>query len=348
MTDGGAFVLVTVVSPNGRRPRPTKDRMGGMQKSPAASRAVIVYIVVAYALAWLVCLPLWLGGGLASPLFLPCSVTMMFTPLASAFVATRFVQRTPLRTLGLGAPKPVGRFIGFLAVALVGVLALVLAAQATSALLGQYRFDLVDFSGLRELVTRQLAAVGKGVDSLGMSLQVLAAVSLVQVVVGSFINTVPAFGEEVGWRGFLFPRLQELFGPAAAVVGTGVVWGLWHAPLILLGYNYPSNPVLGLGAMCVMTTLFGAVLGWLRQRSGSVWPAALAHGTLNAAVGSFAVVLGAAGQQVDTFVATIMGWSGWPIPLLVAAVLLWRRAFRPYAAPEVQPTSAGATRLTLR
>jgi len=315
--------------------------MGDMQKS--SSRAVIVYIALAYGLAWLVCVPLWLGGGLASPLFLPCSVTMMFTPLASAFIATRFVERTPLRTLGLGAPKPVGRFIGFLAIALVGVLVLVLTAQATSALLGQYRFDLVDFSGLRELVTRQLAAVGRGVDSLGMSMQVLAAVTLVQVVVGSLINTVPAFGEEVGWRGFLFPRLQELFGPVVAVVGTGVVWGLWHAPLILLGYNYPSNPVLGLLAMCVMTTLFGAVLGWLRQRSGSTWPAALAHGTLNAAVGSFAVVLGAAGQNVDTFSATIMGWSGWPIPLLVAVVLLWRRAFRPYVGPGGAPAAAVPT-----
>ena len=306
----------------------------------ASGRAVVVYIVLAYASAWLVCLPLWLGGGLASPLFLPCTVTMMFTPLASAVVATRFVERTPLRTLGLGAPKPVGRFVGFLAIALVGVLALVLAAQATSALLGQYRFDLVGLSGLRELVTRQLSAVGRTVDSLGMPMQVLAGVALVQVVVGSLINTVPAFGEEVGWRGFLFPRLQELFGPVAAVVGTGVTWGLWHAPVILLGYNYPGNPVLGLGAMCVMTTLFGAFLGWLRQRSGSVWPAALGHGTLNAAVTTFAVVLGAAGQHLDTLAATIMGWSGWPIPLVVAAVLLWRGAFRPYAAPDA-PVSTG-------
>lgn len=84
---------------------------------------MLTFIALAYGLAWLVWLPLWLGGGLASPLFLPCSVTMMFTPLASAFLATRFVERTPLRTLGLGAPKPVGRFLGFLAIALVGVLA---------------------------------------------------------------------------------------------------------------------------------------------------------------------------------------------------------------------------------
>lgn len=307
----------------------------------ATTRAVIVYIALAYTLAWAVCLPLWLGGGLTSPLFLLCSVAMMFTPLVAAFVAVRFVERAPLRTLGIGAPKPIGRFIGFLAIALVGVLALVLAAQATSAWLGQYRFDLVNFSGLREVVTAQLAAAGKGIDALPMSMQALAALTLAQVVVGALINTIPAFGEEVGWRGFLFPRLQELYGPWVAVVGTGVVWGLWHAPLILLGYNYPSNPVLGLGAMCVMTTLFGAVLGWLRQRSGSVWPAALAHGTLNAAVGSFAVVLGASGQNLDTFAATIMGWSGWPVPLAVALLLLWRRAFRPYVAPEASAPTLG-------
>ena len=77
---------------------------------------MIAFIALAHGLAWLVCPPLWLGGGLASPLFLPCSVTMMFTSLGSAFLATRFVERTPLRTLGLGAPKPAGRFLGFLAI----------------------------------------------------------------------------------------------------------------------------------------------------------------------------------------------------------------------------------------
>lgn len=317
---------------------------------PATRKAVLVYILLAYALAWLVCLPLWLGGGLASPLFLPCSVTMMFVPLVSALVVTRFVERTPLRALGFGAPAPIGRFIGFLAIALFGMLALVLAAQVTSALLGQYQFDLVNFSGFRELVTAQLAASGKSVDSLGIPLSTLAVISLAEVPIGALINTVPAFGEEAGWRGFLFPHLEELFGPLGAVIGTGVVWGLWHAPVILLGYNYPGQPVLGLAAMCVLCTLVGAVLAWLRQRSGSVWPAALAHGAMNAAVGSFMLVLGAAGQKVDPLAATIMGWSGWPIPLLVVALLLWRHAFtpRPDANTDANTDAAAATSPTGR
>src|SRR5262249_36961132 len=98
-------------------------------------------------------------------------------------------------------------------------------------------------------------------------------------------NMIFTFGEEFGWRGYLLPRLAPLGGGWAAIL-TGIVWGLWHAPIIVTQeYNYPGHPWLGVLAMVGLTTALGVVFAWLRFRSGSMWPAALAHAAVNAQAG---------------------------------------------------------------
>lgn len=110
---------------------------------------------------------------------------------------------------------------------------------------------------------------------------------------------------------------------------SGVVWGLWHAPLVLLGYNYPDAPGwLGLTMMVGMCILVGAVFGWLRLRSESVWPAALAHGAFNAAAGSY-LLFARAGEHIDTTQATILGWTGWIVPVILVIALLVTGQFTP-------------------
>ena len=118
-------------------------------------------------------------------------------------------------------------------------------------------------------------------------------------------------------------------GVLPAILLSGVIWGLWHAPLILLGYNYPLAPGwLGLMAMCGMCILIGAVFSWLRIRSGTVWAPALAHGAFNAAAG-FSLVFVAAGEVIDTTQATVLGWSGWIVPLVLVVVLALTGQFSP-------------------
>ena len=73
-------------------------------------------------------------------------------------------------------------------------------------------------------------------------MRLLWLIQPVNIVIGGVLNSVPVLGEELGWRGFLFPRLRELIGPGWAVLAQGIIWAGWHAPVILLGYNYPSNP----------------------------------------------------------------------------------------------------------
>ncbi|WP_345469249.1 CPBP family glutamic-type intramembrane protease [Paeniglutamicibacter antarcticus] len=85
--------------------------------------------------------------------------------------------------------------------------------------------------------------------------------------------------------------------------------------------------------MTSMCILVGAVFGWLSLRSDSVWPAALAHGTFNAAAGFF-LVFAAVGAPANTVNATILGWSAWIAPLAVVIVLVALGQFRRLSTVE--------------
>ena len=286
-------------------------------------RAVAIFVVLAYALAWLVALPLWLGEGLAHPQFGLIAMAMMCTPAIAAVIVVCFVERPErrLRALGIWPLGRAGRFVGYLALGLVVPVALVLVALPIGAWLGVYPADFANLSGFAELLRSQ------GAPDLGVPLQVVVALQLVSIPIGAFVNLIPALGEELGWRGWLLPKLMPL-GPVGAIVVSGVIWGVWHAPVVLLGYNYPTAPGwLGVAMMTGMCIVLGGIFGWLRLRSDSVWPAALAHGALNAAAGSF-LLFSRAGQEVDTVHATILGWSGWIVPALLLAVIVATGKFR--------------------
>ena len=98
---------------------------------------------------------------------------------------------------------------------------------------------------------------------------------------GSVIIFFPAFGEEWGWRGYMMPKLLELMPKTAAIIVGGVLWGLWHAPLTVIGHDfgvdYPGFPFLGIALMCVFCTGTNAVLTLLTERTKSIYPASFCH-----------------------------------------------------------------------
>lgn len=287
------------------------------------------FVALAYALAWLVCLPLWLQGqGLTQPWITICALLMMTTPTVAAVVVHRILGRGRLvDVLGLRA-GPWRRWMPYAVVAWLGPVVLSLAALALAAASGVFQTDLVTFSGFAEVIRS-----ATGGQPLPLPLGALVALSLLQVLVGALINTVPALGEEIGWRGFLYDCLVAW--PAwQRVLVTGVAWGLWHAPLILLGYNYPSlSPGLALGFMVVFTTLLAGLLDWLRTEGGNVYVAGLAHGAVNATAG-MALVFSAAGSAPNTASTGLLGWSGWIVltAALVVVAVLRRRRRRPPAS----------------
>ncbi|MBO7424647.1 MAG: CPBP family intramembrane metalloprotease [Clostridiales bacterium] len=99
---------------------------------------------------------------------------------------------------------------------------------------------------------------------------------------------LPSLGEEAGWRGVLYPFLKDLLGTTLGRIVGGILWGIWHWPLIYIGSyfygnEYPGFPVLGPIMICVALMAYGIFIDYLYEKSGSILVASLAHGAMNAA-----------------------------------------------------------------
>lgn len=288
--------------------------------------AVVTFIVLACGLAWLVTLPLWLGEGLSSPWTGVILPLMMFTP-AVATIIVMFAFRVPrterVRFLGLWPLRPVCRFLLFLFLGLVLPILIVVATVLIAGALGLVQLDLVTFSGFAQQLDDQLtAAPGVALPPVG----VLVALQLAAIPFGALVNSVLAFGEELGWRGWLQTALLPL-GTWPALLLTGAVWGLWHAPIILLGYNFARPDVTGVLFMIGGCVTWGVLLGWLRLRSASLWPAVLAHGSLNAVAG-LVLILVALGESPDMALVGPLGVVAWGVVAAVLLVIVLVRQFR--------------------
>lgn len=119
----------------------------------------------------------------------------------------------------------------------------------------------------------------------GIGLWGFVAISLASgLFAGATINALFAFGEEIGWRGYLLKIFKGRTFIATAL-WTGIIWGLWHAPLILNGHNYPQHPVAGVFMMAGMCVMLTPMLMYFRLKSGSVIVPAIMHGTFNGVIG---------------------------------------------------------------
>jgi membrane protease YdiL (CAAX protease family) len=102
------------------------------------------------------------------------------------------------------------------------------------------------------------------------------------LTVGMLSGLVWALGEELGWRGFLFPRLMSRYGFNGACLISGLAWAVWHYPGLIWGhYNAGTNVAFELACFTLMVVALAFVMGWLRCRSHSVWPCALLHASHN-------------------------------------------------------------------
>lgn len=268
--------------------------------APALTRvpwfAVIVYAVTAFGLAWLVTLPLWLGDGLASPLFLLVATAMMFTPTIATLLVVFAIVRPKRKAhyLGLVPFRPIGKKI-----------ALFLLWPLIWLVLGFAAFFLAVWFGWTE-ADWSLTAIKELVPG-SVTPEMYVIISFAVLPVNALFGSLAAFGEELGWRGFLTTALSPLgFWPAAAI--SGVMWGAWHAPLILLGYNYGVTDWTGVAWMCGFTLFVGVLLQWSRYWTRNVWPAVAGHGALNAATPL--TLLWMAGDGNPAF-ATLLGAPGW-------------------------------------
>ncbi|WP_417485620.1 CPBP family intramembrane glutamic endopeptidase [Maricaulis sp.] len=243
-------------------------------------RAILVFLLIAFGFSWLVAWQIHASGGLGAQGPLTgvglLSLMMMGPALAAIVCMALFDKGRRLAAIGLRG-HGLGTVAKWTVIAwLVPVIVCALAVLATLALSGQTIGDPV------AVIAAQLEAAEQDAP---MDPGTLLVIQLsVGLPVGIAFNTVfLMISEELGWRGWLQPRLAGLgFWPMCLAVG--VLWGLWHAPIILMGYNYPGLGWTGVAVMTVFTTLWTPYHALVRERGGLVAAAGM-HGALNAVAG---------------------------------------------------------------
>ncbi len=242
-----------------------------------SGKQIIIYLIAAF-------LPAWVVQIIASTFALKGDVTSfgllmsgsMFIPLLATLIA-----RIPLKGMGW-IPHLKGK-VRWIFISLWMPALLSLAGAALYFLIFPAQLD-TEWQTLRASLGE--AALAQ-LESQGMSLELYNIVSSIgALTVGPFINMIFALGEEIGWRGALYPYLKGRFGRTKGRILGGIIWGAWHWPcMILAGYEYGldyiGSPFLGPVAFCLSTVFTGILEDTVYEKTGTIWMPALLHGALN-------------------------------------------------------------------
>ncbi|MBR2046247.1 MAG: CPBP family intramembrane metalloprotease [Agathobacter sp.] len=130
-------------------------------------------------------------------------------------------------------------------------------------------------------------ALGVDLNTMPMPANLLMfSQGITGILFGPIMNFVTCFGEEWAWRGYMVPKMAENMKTVPMLLVSGVVWGLWHAPLTVIGHNYGMGywgyPFTGILAMCLFCTVIGIFMSYITLKTQSCIPAVLAHGAINA------------------------------------------------------------------
>ena len=243
-------------------------------------RKVAEFVVLTFVFSWTVAATYRaVGGGVEDPTFAGVAVVYMFGPLVAASVVQ--IRRGKRVAPAIGARVVLSRWlvVAWLTPAVVAVLAVVFALVHPDGSLVTSAATVVESYG-PSLSAERAAALTSSLEGVPLSF-VIGSVLVTGLIAGATVNAAAAFGEEAGWRGLMLYELRdETFWRASALVG--LTWGVWHAPLVVQGYNYPSNPVVGIFAMIAFTVLATPPLNYVRLKADTVIAPSVFHGTVNA------------------------------------------------------------------
>lgn len=292
-------------------------------------KRLILYLGINFGITWLFeFLVIW--PAVFNPRPLVQSITqlllavVMFFPALSVLL-TRLITREGFKDAML-APKTGKRSIPYFLMAWFGPQLLTTAGAVIYFLVFPRHFD-PDMGYLAALLAQQ------GVEPTN---QLITATVISQLGAGIFLapalNFIPCFGEEWGWRGYLLPKLKKQWRLLPTLLISGLIWGVWHLPIIMLGHNYGTGymgyPITGILAMCVFCVVTGTIFSYLTIRTGSCLPAVLAHGGLNG-FASAGLLFANINENISPFVGPvptgIVGGSAYIICAVVMGLLLLRK-----------------------
>ncbi len=241
----------------------------------------------------------------------------MFIP-AICVLLTRLISKEGFKDVWI-RPRFKGR-IRFFILAWFGPSLLIIAGAVVYFLVYPAQFDPT-FGSL----SASLAAAGTELPSASL-VPYLLTQTLIAALISPALNIIVSFGEEWGWRGYLLPKLLERIKIIPALLISGIIWGLWHAPLIAIGHNYGLGyagfPWTGIVAMCGFCFVLGVFFSYVTLKTRSCLPAAIAHGALNG-MASISLMVMPAVPQFNPFVGPIpTGILGGSALLVCALILL--------------------------
>ena len=246
------------------------------QEKFATKKRLIIFIALTIILTWSLFLLIPICGlTYGSGVSVVIVSAAMFMPMLSNLL-TRFITKEGFGNMYL-RPHIKGHVKEYLLL-YFGPTALLLLSGALYFLIFPGSFD-PDITNLKEMVASS-SRQGLDVPTL------LIVQALIFVVLGPIVNIIPTMGEELGWRGYLLPKLRIFLSDRASLIITGVIWGIWHLPIIVMGHNYGTSywgyPVLGILDMIVFCVVLGVIEGYISIKLESAIPAAMIHSTVNA------------------------------------------------------------------
>ena len=226
-------------------------------------RAMQSLLVFALFLIPLSILGYWIWTNFPDAPFILPSLALSLSPgLASIF--TRLVMREGFGDVSfrLRGPRMGSAF---------------LLALVFPFIIGAFAYGFMYLAGLAEFDPPPFpVAVGSPLRQFGAIL----AFSLV----GILLLFIPSAGEEIGWRGYLLPRMIDARLPRPVILSS-LVWGAWHLPVVFAGvYALGPSRLISAAGLMVATLAFGSILAWLRLGTGSVWPCVVAHAAWNSVI----------------------------------------------------------------
>ena len=287
-------------------------------------KGTIKYLAWAFLLAWIMhaVTAVLYRNGIAIVWQLPMEI-MMFVPLFGVLLSGQSLS-------GMGW-KP----------CLKGKIKLFLAAWFLPALLtaiGAALYFAV-FPGHFDMSGDALAAAAgaealEQMQSQGLTYPMYVLISVIGCLTyAPFVNMLLAVGEEAGWRGFLYPQLKAKFGKRQGWLLGGVIWGMWHWPLMwLIGYEYGTDyagfPIVGMLIFCIFTTVVGVLCDWLYEKTNCIWIPAIFHGSVNAA-GTVPAVICIANTGSIILLGPAPNGVLAGLPLMICAMILFVKLGKP-------------------
>jgi membrane protease YdiL (CAAX protease family) len=284
---------------------------------------IVTFLALTFGLSTIFYVKIITGGEGIDPWVLP----LMWCPAISA-ILTKLIFDRNLKGLGW-KPGP-AKWLGL--------------AYLLPILYGAVIYGIVWLVGLGGFTTEVVAGVA---SQLGMAnasgVQMVAVYALVFATYGFLMQGTGAFGEELGWRGFLFPELERMTSFTTASLIGGIVWALYHLPLILFSDYHSSTPIAFAVVIFFISAIARSFLhNWFRARSGSVWPNVFLHASHNTFFNHVFDPLMARYPLTDFFV-TEFGVGLLVIQVLMALYIWARRGKLPAATPLQIQTAPGVS-----